>query len=89
MARSMRCWPRDLHAEPPRLIITSASEKRYAALSHCWGELPAHSTTTVTNFEERLTSIDFDTLPANFRDAIEATRKTGLEYLWIDALCLI
>ena len=33
--------------------------------------------------------IDEDTLPLTFREAISITRKLGVRYLWIDALCII
>ncbi|KAK5657413.1 hypothetical protein OQA88_2983 [Cercophora sp. LCS_1] len=33
--------------------------------------------------------IDFDMLPKTFRDAVSVTLSLGLEYLWIDSLCII
>ncbi|EKG19732.1 Heterokaryon incompatibility [Macrophomina phaseolina MS6] len=33
--------------------------------------------------------IDVESLPATFKDAISATARLGLRYLWIDALCII
>jgi hypothetical protein len=28
-------------------------------------------------------------LPRTFRDAVEATRELGVEFLWIDSLCIL
>ena len=33
--------------------------------------------------------INLHCLPQNFQDAIYATAKLGIRYLWIDALCII
>ena len=33
--------------------------------------------------------LPLDDLPKTFKDAIQVSRKLGLEYLWIDALCII
>jgi hypothetical protein len=64
----------------------------YVALSHCWGS-DANGTpwcTTRQNVTERLSQgILVESLPANFRDAIQVTREIGEEYLWIDSLCII
>jgi hypothetical protein len=57
-------------------------------LSHCWGgEQPL--TTTLSTLERRKTGMPMDSLPALYRDAIEVTRKLGVNYLWIDSLCII
>ncbi|KAK7999111.1 hypothetical protein PG991_014786 [Apiospora marii] len=36
-----------------------------------------------------LRDIPFQDLPKTFQDAINVTRRLGLEYVWIDALCII
>jgi hypothetical protein len=65
----------------------TASEK-YAALSHCWGE-SLGLTTTEKNVREFKRVLEPETLPQTFLDAIELTRKLRIDYLWIDALCII
>lgn len=33
--------------------------------------------------------IDWDDLPRTFQDAVITTRAIGIQYLWIDSLCII
>jgi hypothetical protein len=60
----------------------------YACLSHCWGRKPVLETTP-ESIDEFQRSIPWNAIPATFRDAIEFTRALGLQYLWIDSLCII
>jgi pterin-4a-carbinolamine dehydratase len=76
-----------LHERPP-----NDTEIRYLALSHCWGEEEiAEKITKLTrkNHDEWRKKIDYDALPANFKHAIDFTRKIGESYLWIDSLCIV
>lgn len=61
---------------------------QYAALSHPWGKGP-HFCTTLANIAAHQERIDFEVLPAMFQDAVVTTRELGLEYLWIDSVCII
>lgn len=45
--------------------------------------------TTVATFEERQKKIPFSELPKTFQDAIIITRRLGIQYIWIDSLCII
>lgn len=59
-----------------------------AALSYCWGaSLPL--TTTTTNLQAYQSAISFDTLPQTLQDAILIVRWMGIEYIWIDCLCIL
>jgi len=73
-----------------RLHTTSASGEyaRFAVLTHCWGGNIKFVTTRKT-LGDRGQRIDIGELPQNFQDAIIITRRLGLRYLWIDALCII
>ena len=66
---------------------------KYAALSHCWGKLAVEHKrqfcTTDDNFEARLNRFNFSDLPKTFRDAVQVTRELGIQYLWIDSVCII
>ncbi|KAF6817253.1 TOL [Colletotrichum plurivorum] len=64
---------------------------RYLALSHRWGSPEQHHRfcTFDSNLESRQQGILVDDLPRTFRDAISITRSLGVDYLWIDSLCII
>lgn len=71
-----------------RLYQSRPGEKGlYATLSYCWGGV-AQPTTTVSNLQDHLQSIDPTRLPKTITDAIEVCRAIGLRYLWVDALCI-
>ncbi len=72
----------------PFLAITQRQRGRYAALSYCFGKGPVLTTTEKT-LHERQASIPMTILPLTVRDAITWTRQLGLQYLWIDSLCIL
>jgi hypothetical protein len=45
--------------------------------------------TNNSNFATRQKTISMSELWPTFRDAIYITRRLGVRYLWIDALCII
>jgi hypothetical protein len=61
---------------------------KYAALSYCWGGDPEQETTE-ENYNQRLQGRDLNTLPRLLAEAVEFTALCGLEYIWIDALCIV
>ena len=61
---------------------------RYSALSYCWGGHNQHQT-VASNVAARHEHIDTSTLPQTLKDAIRFTRKLGVEYIWIDSLCIV
>lgn len=57
--------------------------------SHCWG-YGLFKILTRDNLKSFQQCINLDeTLPQNFRDAIHLARALGIEYIWIDSLCII
>lgn len=40
------------------------------------------------NVVDRMTGITLNDLPAVVRDAVTVSRKCGIRYLWVDALCI-
>lgn len=73
-----------------RLVETVVPNAPYATLSHCWGSsLTAERTTTIANLDERKVRIHFTSLTPNFRDAVIISRRLGIRYLWIDAMCIL
>ncbi|PVH83463.1 HET-domain-containing protein, partial [Cadophora sp. DSE1049] len=75
----------------PQLVITCGMRGKYATLSHCWGSpgSPRPLTTTGPTLDARMAGVSFNDLPRTFQDAIAVTRGLGLNYLWIDSLCII
>jgi hypothetical protein len=61
---------------------------RYAALSYCWGSTNQLVTTT-SNVSARYQQLHSANLPQTLQDAIFMTKALGLEYLWIDSICIV
>jgi hypothetical protein len=73
----------------PRLYLSKSGDRaRCVALSYCWGEGQAYATTTST-LQEKTAAIPMAELGQTIQDAIVTTRKVGVPYIWIDALCII
>ncbi|KAF4986452.1 hypothetical protein FDECE_15957 [Fusarium decemcellulare] len=74
--------------EETRLYVTKGEPVRYAALSHCWGGSHPTVTTrdTIEDFQKHL---PLTSESQTFIDAIEVARALGIDYLWIDSLCII
>lgn len=77
----------DIKPKPPVLRVFQGRRDHYAALSYCWGG-PQTVVTTQWTFEQFTKRID-DGLSETLQNAIEITRNLDLQYLWIDALCII
>ena len=75
-------------SQGPCLYETGNRRGTYATLSHCWGKSPTLTTNGFT-LQERKRGIDLCKASKTFQDAISITRRLGLQYLWIDALCII
>ncbi|TDZ13932.1 hypothetical protein C8035_v003062 [Colletotrichum spinosum] len=78
--------------EPVQLVESNSIDpSHYVALSHCWGQLADNESFCLfrNNYFRLQESIIFDRLPRTFRDAIAVTRGLGIEYIWIDSLCII
>ncbi|PLB50091.1 HET-domain-containing protein [Aspergillus steynii IBT 23096] len=64
---------------------------RYVCLSYVWGgidQVTLNSTTKYTLEERNGLHSDSICLSKTITDAIIATRKLGIRYIWIDALCI-
>ena len=71
------------------LIPYRGQERRpYAALSYCWGDAQ-NVVLTKANVEAWYTEISVSSLPQSIQDALLVVNRLGLEYLWVDALCII
>jgi hypothetical protein len=72
-----------------RLITTNSILGHYPALSYCWGVEPQPTITTKSNIETLYNNIPISSLAKTTQEAIFVTRKLGLRYIWIDAICII
>lgn len=57
-------------------------------LSHRWG-IKETFTLTSFNVNHMSNSIPWDSIPRIYQEAIELTRLLGIEYIWIDTLCIV
>lgn len=67
---------------------------RYTALTYVWG-MPIEGLrglerrTILANLEELQRGMDYSLLNKTCRDAIRVTRQLGIEYIWVDTLCIV
>ncbi|KAH7383880.1 heterokaryon incompatibility protein-domain-containing protein [Pyrenochaeta sp. MPI-SDFR-AT-0127] len=74
-----------------RIVETSSlqrSDQNFAALSYVWG---TNQTFVLLNTTKDLLATGFhvEQLPRTIQDAVTVTRRVGLRYLWVDALCIM
>jgi hypothetical protein len=73
-----------------RLILPEENPSGpYAALSYCWGPNPSFIRLTADNLQNFRVGQPYTSLPIAFQEAIHIIQKLGIQYLWIDALCII
>jgi hypothetical protein len=72
----------------PRLVVTNGAFGSWVALSYCWGGESIFKL-KASNIHDMLSGIPLENFPATLRDAVHITRRLGLRYLWIDALCIL
>jgi hypothetical protein len=60
-----------------RKVIPMPKDCAYVALSYVWGGVRLEKG-----------SLEARTLPATIEDAITATQRLGMQYIWVDALCI-
>ncbi|KAI9150340.1 hypothetical protein HJFPF1_10102 [Paramyrothecium foliicola] len=94
------CYKPDQLKMPTRLVQVTDDEVRivsaigpfpfqkYATLSHRWGatESLVLSRSTLAAFK---VNIPWDTIPRLYRDSIQLIRQLGINYIWIDTLCIL
>ncbi|KAM7187235.1 HET domain containing protein [Rhypophila sp. PSN 637] len=60
----------------------------YAALSYCWGGEQLFNLTH-DRLDSWRSSIRYQKLPSTLKEAVIVCLKLGINYLWVDALCII
>jgi len=72
-----------------RLINTENRRARYACLSHCWGgQYPLRTTRNPDTLSAHLKTIKGQSLPKTFQDAVTVIVELGIQFIWIDSLCV-
>lgn len=74
-----------------RLVLketVNQEEGAYIALSHRWGRSTRVFSTHACNIAKRKTVIEFHSLPKTFQNAVTVARELGVQYLWIDSVCI-
>lgn len=66
-------------------------ESTYAALSYIWGNQQADKTLRLlsSNMDHLRSPNSTNFLPKTFQDAIRVIERLGIQYLWIDRLCIV
>lgn len=72
-----------------RLVENCMRNEKYACLSHRWAEQTERKCLTKQNLDLYKTEVPEDKLYPLVRDAIEATSRLGLRFIWIDCYCII
>jgi hypothetical protein len=72
----------------PRLLATKGLNGQYATMSYCWGTHSNHLLRT-SNIDKFSEGLDMDALPQTIIDAITVAKSIPVDYLWVDALCII
>ncbi len=62
---------------------------QYCALTYCWGGPQLFALTKANLGKLQHEKTDTSALPQTLQDAILVTHHLGIEYLWVDALCII
>ena len=61
----------------------------YACLSHRWGGVSNILKLKENNKQRLCTGFDLSELAKSFQDAIAIARYLGIDYIWVDTLCII
>jgi hypothetical protein len=80
----------DVGSGAPRLVVVKDDTPilPYATMSHCWG---SHMPLLLlsSNIAELQKRIPISQLSRSFQDAFLITQRLGLNYIWIDSLCIV
>lgn len=85
-----------IHVSKKRITkVDSLSAVEYATLSYVWGSKESHCILRKTDTHWANNSSEpegyiknLDDVPASIRDAMTVTTEMGLDYLWVDSLCI-
>ncbi|KAI1388522.1 heterokaryon incompatibility protein-domain-containing protein [Hypoxylon trugodes] len=78
-------------AQEPFLVQNDGTQRgSYIALSYCWGPASVQELTWLTKarLPSYLKCISLASLPQTLQDAVSVTHRLGIQYLWIDSMCI-
>ena len=82
-----------VEGDTPYLIETGSNRAEYATLSYYWGARPFMAdwphVTLSSNLAERLAGAPLKYMLLTIEQAILVCQKLGLQYLWVDCLCIV
>jgi len=61
----------------------------HTRLDEAGGENINKLTTTIITLQDRMRCISFSEMPRTLQDAVIVTRRLGVRFLWVDALCIV
>lgn len=89
--RLIRIQPNE-KGDTPRLSLQNSRAvppgSQYVALSYCWGDYKPACMTTQFDDKDSI-PLEWSDLPRTFQDAATFTLHLGIEFLWIDSICII
>jgi hypothetical protein len=73
-----------------RLRCDLSERRPYTALSYCWGpQYLMTAKTTEANISAWIDDLPWVLLPRTIQDAIIVTYELGIQFLWVDSLCIV
>ncbi|KAH6661420.1 heterokaryon incompatibility protein-domain-containing protein, partial [Truncatella angustata] len=72
-----------------RLVILNNIPGEYLALSYCWGKTHAGMITTDDNLGQMQVGVELALFSQTIKYAVKVARALHVQYLWVDALCII
>lgn len=79
---------RVVSSNPKETNLRHPFDGDYATLSHCWGKDP-FVRLFKNNLEAFQKRMEVEKLPLTFQHAIKLARRLKIQWLWIDALCIV
>ncbi|KAF2674040.1 HET-domain-containing protein [Microthyrium microscopicum] len=83
-------WVEANNSSRIQLLEPQSIRAPFMAVSYCWGPPePNAFLTDAKTLEAKKAGIRFNDLPPLFQDIVSTARVLGIEYVWIDRLCII
>ena len=82
-----------IEGDTPYLMEAGANRAEHATLSYCWGTKPCTAgwphVTSSSNLAQRLGGAPLTYMPLTIQHAMLVCERLGLQYLWVDCLCIV